>query len=355
MLVALALLLAVATSAAYAPPALPMRQQLRSCGCQLNEERRTPPVGLRTLSRQDILDKLNGVPTFSITNDAGQMLSAPDENAVPTCTFYLEIADAQAALAELRATNPRAAMDIAVVPLGTAFALGEWQEQPDNLRGEPLSEVWPDSDYADGSEWNDNVADDSDDFVDDATVLGGSEASEYDVRLQAARTEMESVRGVLRKAPVPPLLRRRNAREGPIPLFGSDELRFQLPSEADPAAGRTDASEEESESGREEEAPALLPLFFRREDLLAAWCASGGTLEQLPAVQVTDLRTIAWQMQFDTSQDWKPMLFVAPEPAIEFVKQQQEADAQGLREQRRQATLSNSDVQGLVFGGRDFA
>ena len=30
-------------------------------------------------------------------------------------------------------------------------------------------------------------------------------------------------------------------------------------------------------------------------------------------------------MQFDATQDWRPMLFVAPEAAIDFVKEQQQA------------------------------
>jgi hypothetical protein len=86
---------------------------------------------------------------------------------------------------------------------------------------------------------------------------------------------------------VPPLLRRRNQVSGALPLFGSDQIRFA----ADEGAGAGSTS---------------LPLFFKRDDLRAAWLASGGKADAMPPVQVTDLRTLAWQMQYDISQDWRP-------------------------------------------------
>ena len=44
----------------------------------------------------------------------------------------------------------------------------------------------------------------------------------------------------------------------------------------------------------------------------------------MPPVQVTDLRTLAYQMQYDTTRDWRPTLLVAPEAGVEFVRQQQQ-------------------------------
>ena len=105
--------------------------------------------------------------------------------------------------------------------------------------------------------------------------------------LQAARAEVEVATPLLAEAPVPPLLRRRNQVSGALPLFGSDQIRFA----ADEGAGAGSTS---------------LPLFFKRDDLRAAWLASGGKAEAMPPVQVTDLRTLAWQMQYDVSQDWRP-------------------------------------------------
>ena len=332
----------------------------RRLRCLVDELPVNPPVGLRCLSRQEVVDKLNAVPVFSIVNGAEQMVQTPDkESGELACRFYLEIDDAKAALQELRSNNPNAMIDVAVTPLGTAFALCEWQTPIEESLGAAGAEDIA-ADLDDEYFGDDDDDDDDDDGFGDA---GNVAEASIEVRLQAARAEMESVRGLLKKSPVPPLLRRRNVLQGPIPLFGSDQIRFQLPPDPDPdrsqirfqrpagTAAAADAADEK------EEESTMLPLFFRRSDLLVAWVASGGSIDSLPAVQVTDLRTIAWQMQFDRNQDWRPMLFVAPEPAIDFVKQQQQQQQQ--QEQAAAAAaaatpkLSTADVQGLIFGSDD--
>ena len=315
----------------------------RRLRCLVDELPVNPPVGLRCLSRQEVVDKLNAVPVFSIVNGAEQMVQTPDkESGELACRFYLEIDDAKAALQELRSNNPNAMIDVAVTPLGTAFALCEWQTPVEESLGAAGAEDIA-ADLDDEYLGDDDDDDDDDDFGDAGNV---AEAS-IEVRLQAARAEMESVRGLLKKSPVPPLLRRRNVLQDPIPLFGSDQIRFQRPAGTTAAADAADEKEEES---------TMLPLFFRRSDLLVAWVASGGSIDSLPAVQVTDLRTIAWQMQFDRNQDWRPMLFVAPEPAIDFVKQQQQQQQQEQAAAAAAAAapkLSAADVQGLIFGSDD--
>ena len=70
----------------------------------------------------------------------------------------------------------------------------------------------------------------------------------------------------------------------------------------------------------------MTPLFFSRRDLQAAWEASVGVApkEALAEVQVTDLRTLAYQMQYDTTQQWRSILLVAPEASIAHVLAQQQ-------------------------------
>ena len=318
----------------------------RRLRCLVDESPVNPPVGLRCLSRQEVVDKLNAVPVFSIVNGAEQMVQTPDkESGELACRFYLEIDDAKAALQELRNNNPNAMIDVAVTPLGTAFALCEWQTPiEESLGAAGTEDIAADDEYF----GDDDDDDDDDDFGDAGDGAGGVSEASIELRLQAARAEMESVRGLLKKSPVPPLLRRRNVLQGPIPLLGSDQIRFQLPAGTAAAAAAADEEEEES---------TMMPLFFRRSDLLVAWAASGGSIDALPAVQVTDLRTITWQMSFDRNQDWRPMLFVAPEPAIDFVKQQQQQQQE--QEQAAAAAaaaapkLSAADVQGLIFGSDD--
>ena len=69
----------------------------------------------------------------------------------------------------------------------------------------------------------------------------------------------------------------------------------------------------------------------------------------MPEVQVTDLRTLAWQMQVDGAQDWRPLLFVAPQPSIDYVQRAQEqADDDGDA-----PPLTRNDVMGLLFPQAD--
>jgi len=302
--------------------------------CQMMAEQQ-PPLGLRVLTREELLDKLNAVPVFSVVNGAQQMLATPDETSgAPFCRFYLDVSEAQAALAELRAANPRVLIELAVTPLGTAYALSEWGDVDDveagGVAGSGLSSRADDDDVLD-DDWDDDGLDDE--YLGDGSSGGRPEVA---VRLQAAQAEVDSVGDVLGRSPVPPLLRRRNAREGPVPLFGSDLLRFQLPADAASDADSTDAS--------------MVPLFFQRADFETAWAASGGAPEKRPAAQVTDLRTLAWQMQFDPNQDWRPMLFVAPEAALDFVKEQQQIAAAQAAAAAQPVELSPADAQGLIFG-----
>ena len=109
------------------PPLAP-RCAVPTCSARSSvEPRPPPPLALRTLDQQEVLDKLNAVPVFGIVNAAEELVADRDEEGAMVCRFYLEISEAQAALTALRDINPGVAMDLTVVPLGTAFALSEWQ------------------------------------------------------------------------------------------------------------------------------------------------------------------------------------------------------------------------------------
>ena len=100
--------------------------------------------------------------------------------------------------------------------------------------------------------------------------------------------------------------------------------------------------------------PLLLPAAVAL--LLDDGCSSsgssrygGGASDDAPPVQVTDLRTLAWQMQVDGAQDWRPLLFVAPQPSIDYVQRAQEqADDAGDA-----PPLTRNDVMGLLFPQAD--
>ena len=285
------------------------------------------PVPFRPLSQQEVVDAFNAVPAFSVVNGAEQALATPDDTGALSCCFYLELSEAQEALEELKQANPRAALSLGVTPLGTAFALSEWRGAPSTLEQQ--------------------VAEAERALAADAAAGGApagraqGEGEEAPLRLQASRAEVEAASAALDESPSPPLLRQRNRQMGALPLFGSDKIRFEFRREG------------------EGEATTMMPLFLRRADLASAWLASGGAADAMPSVQLTDVRTLAWQMRFDDSQDWRRLVLVAPEEAIDFVRAQQNAlpppppeAAEEEEEEEGGATiqLSKADVQGLIFG-----
>ena len=131
---------------------------------------------------------------------------------------------------------------------------------------------------------------------------------------------------------MPPLLKRRDGQQG-APLFGSDALRF-----------RASAADGDGDGGG-----TLLLLFLRRSDLRAA--ARERRRRRRHARGAGDrLRTLAWQMQVDGAQDWRPF-FVAPQPSIDYVQRAQEqADDDGDA-----PPLTRNDVMGLLFPQADAA
>ena len=423
--VSMALLAIVAAYAAWAPVGHDAARQQRRryqrtapIRCQASssqpEDLPPPPISLRCLSEQEVLDKLNVVPVFAVSNREEELVVTPGKDTgAPTCSFYLELSDALAALSELQAVDPRADVQLTVAPLGTAFALSEWEEAAvDEETPKPLisKEVMAAFLYDDDDE---RAAEEEEDFSsqlaevrdaisataqaafmadiederlagtgadaldrrprdDDASLDGDSSGGgsggsggrsfsgvrygEIVVRLEPSQSEASRVDAALfASSPTPPLLRRRNAREGAIPLFGTDLLKFRVErdageygEDAEGAEGGEEGGEGGEEGGDDGDAcDELIPLFFSRDDLRAAWVASGGDAASLPPVQLTDLRTLAYQMQFDGKTDYRPLVLVAPESAIRFVE----------RHERRLGAkpsdtmqLSRSELQSVLLG-----
>lgn len=88
------------------------------------------PVALRPLQRQEIVDKLDGVPVFSVVNrQTQQVVPTAEENGVLCCYFHVDVDEATASLAALQARNPTLELGLTATPLGTAYALCEWERQ----------------------------------------------------------------------------------------------------------------------------------------------------------------------------------------------------------------------------------
>ena len=82
-----------------------------------------------------MVDRRDAVPGCSVVNSDQMMLpSRPANDSALSCTFYLDLADARLALASASELNPGMALSLAVPPLGTAFALSEWQPPHESAR-----------------------------------------------------------------------------------------------------------------------------------------------------------------------------------------------------------------------------
>jgi len=269
------------------------------------------PVPFRPLSQQEIVDKLDAVPVFSVCNRDREMFPSRRADGELCCSFYTDIGLAQRKLAEVQATNPGMPLSLAVTPMGTAYALSEWA--PPTLET-PSTDTPVRQDLAESirgavrSATSGGVAVDRDGLQAEPKL---PKRFVVELCIVACEDEVAAVKAILEQAPTPALTRKANRAKGPIPLFGSDELRF--------ASGDGDAEEE-----------TLTPLFFRRSDFLAGWLASGGTDVSLPPAQVSDLRTLVWQMECESAFNWRSVQLVAPQESIDFaVSVEREREAAG--------------------------
>lgn len=294
------------------------------------------PIPFRPLDRQEVVDRLDAVPVFSVVNSKQMMLPTRDEDSSLSCVFYLDLKEAKSALRSAELLNPGVELSLSVTPLGTAFALCEWQQAP------PAPDEVTEATAGAGRQGvaqvlREAIAGSPSPPVQTVEPPPSSGAPEIVLRMQANQAELEAVRQVLAAAPTPALLSRRNRKEGALPLFGSDSIRF----------APTKAQAEEAQS----EDDYMLPLFLRREDLFNAWLASGGAADSPPEVQVTDLRTLVWQMECDSERNWRPIILVAPDESIELVDQMQQQQQQaGAAATAGLPSLSKADALGLIFG-----
>lgn len=322
------LVLAVAaTGAAHVRP-LTTRAAVRGAvRCQAEPPKRVP-VPFAPLSKQEIVHKLDAVPVFSVVNARQEMVASAGPDGELNGCFYLDLTEAKADLQALQTANPRARLTLATTPLGTAFALSEWQSMPAASRfdkpgsGERMirdaSRRARQPRPAGAGASPDDPDDIREALTDEAERMTEAASSAAKVRLRPIQAELAAVAEMLEaESPCPPLLRRRNRISGAVPLYGSDELRITRPA--------SESEQLQAEGAAVNEVETLLPLFLRRADARAAWLASGGAEADLPPLQLTDLRTLAWQMQTEGAQDWRPIVLVAPSDSIAHVEEEQRA------------------------------
>lgn len=299
------------------------------------------PVPFRPLDQQEIVDKLDAVPVFSVVNRNREMFPEHAEDDELYCRFYLDIGAAQRKLSEMQSANPGLPLSLAVTPLGTAYALGEWlpvmdsTPTPSPKRG-GLADIL--SGYAGAGE--------DDEAVERVDTDG--KRIDVELRIVADEAEVEVVGAILEQSPTPALVRRRNRIAGPVPLFGSDELRFTTRPNVGAGAAASSLNEEGFAGSDGDD--TFTPLFLRRSDYLAAWLASGGTDDNVPAAQVSDLRTLVWQMECESAYNWRQVVLVAPRESIDFAVQvERQRESAGLPAPQTPRPMRRVDVQSGIF------
>ena len=211
-------------------------------------------LGHAPLSHQEVIDRLDKVPTFHIVATRGKKMvptnDGPNEGEACGC-WYFDPEDARAQLEKLRAANTDGLpLGIETTPLGSAFALSEgWVDMPQDTS----------------------------------------------LRLQASHAVIASMPEP--PEPLPEALRSRfNQLTGPIPVFCLDGFRVAAPDGGHRRPYFFDV-------------PTFLAVWMRE---------TGKRRDQLKEkLTVTDLRTVVAHM-LATADDWGPAAFFATRESVEY-------------------------------------
>lgn len=77
------------------------------------------------LSKQEVVNKLDTIPTFHLENIDKKIFPVPDESGETCVRWFADMEDAQSALDKVQALNPDMTLRLGVTPMGTAFALAQ--------------------------------------------------------------------------------------------------------------------------------------------------------------------------------------------------------------------------------------
>ena len=91
--------------------------------------------GTSPLSKQEVVNALDSIPTFNIINGENMIVGVKDEHGEEAVRWYLDPDEAESALVAAQlAVGDAMSLRLAVTSLGTSFALCEkWQECPAKL------------------------------------------------------------------------------------------------------------------------------------------------------------------------------------------------------------------------------
>jgi len=231
----------------------------------------------RGLNREEIVSKLNEVPTFCVTNEEGGVCmfrmrnedaSGKVRHSAAVC-FFLEPDEAKSAMEQMQKAMPSTTLKLTMHTLASAF---------EHCRGwQSIAK----STFA--SEEADMAATDAADEPQPTTPQG----EPIEMRLMGNRALVNSTGAEALK-----MLHDHNIDPGcwQLPVFLCNELQSK----------------------------SIVPAFLRPSDLKKTWLAAGRTEETIPQdVMVIDLRLLVAQMQTG-SNDWTRLHIVPAEDAVEL-------------------------------------
>ena len=225
------------------------------------------PLKAVALTRDEIVAKLNHIPTFAIVNDDGQMVGLQDKDSgVFACCWFTDPDEAKALHEATRAANPDKKLKLVVAGMGGAFA---------SCNG-----------FSDNQKETEDLKTTDDDKV--------------ELRLQGTHGLVGNLKPKLLT-----LLEKQGIDPGcwTLPVFMCEELQSR----------------------------AICPVFLHPADLAATWAKAGRDPAKLPEnLTVMDLRMLVAAMQTDANA-WSLIQFVgsakAAELAMEIGKQVSEKGA----------------------------
>lgn len=239
------------------PPSMSSWMRVRGGAAAESEDGNGSVVELerKALTKEEIMEKLNSIPTFCIVNKDGGVIGMTDaEGGKKSCCWFTDAAEAKAILAAVQKSNPDAGLRLECHGLGGAFTQCNGWETED---GKPSAEAKsPDGDV-------------------------------IELRLQGNHA--------LTKAAGPKLVKMLDDMgidKGcwQLPLFICDKL----------------------------QSPKIVPVFLNPRDLAKMWERSGRKKEDLPEdISVMDIRMLVKQMQTDENP-WSIFHFVGSVDAVKL-------------------------------------
>lgn len=239
------LLLAPAAASSLRPPSVMSWSRIR--GGADSSENASEALERKALTKEEIMEKLNAIPTFCIVNSEGGIIGMTDaEGGKKSCAWFTDAEEAKAILAAVQKSNPDAGLRLECHGLGGAFTqCNGWGLGADTKVAEAKT---PDGD-------------------------------EIELRLQGNHALVKAAEDKLQK-----MLDDMGIDKGcwQLPLFICEKL----------------------------QSPKIVPVFLNPRDLAKMWERSGRKKEDLPDdISVMDIRMLVQQMQTDDNP-WKIFHFV---------------------------------------------